>query len=875
MTRQATKAHARRRPSLPVLLVVILASCGCESEKQHAEPGRRPRETSSALNSQLAGARIDTARTRLELHHPEEALALLVSALEADPTSAEALGTAETILSETIWALPETTLDHPARIEHLADAEPLSLWVAMDGEIGSMARWDLEKLQIESVLFPLPGSVTRSITFDAGHRYAVIERGPTTLLCHASTLKPIREIPGIPDFLTPSSTVVFSPDGLLLAHPVNEQNTVIWQVRDTATGELIRASEQPPANAPKPLAAFLDRKKLRVIHEDGSLLEMPVSPVEAVEITPLPEPASLVQAQFSRDGHAVLTRIDRGPHAAPSPSIIAYRDGEDGSLETEALMRRFPWSHHPNLWSSPVAAKPFVIDGPSLRFPGLKQPAIRLKTAVTAVAFGENRMVTGEEAGTVTLHRLIPPPAKIGNPPHAAQTDRTTLASLKHLAQALSGVTYHESERTFDHLSASARHESMSRCDPAAIRSIFPGLEFGQCLEIFNASKPHSAEPAATASLRDRLARADPNQEASIQAARKLRRVFETRDSDAIRSAIRESGPNGPSAAHALALALESDQTEWIHASLAAAPDMPPFLRKIAQSKIDWLAGRKAEALSVWPEVIPELSSIRRREDWDGWEQADFAPALQAVRQWVYDELVAIAVPENSSAEQRKRIAGRLKDPATYAAVGRARYAQACLHAALAFSKHKEEIETTLELAGVARKLGAAPEPCLRAEALALTALGDFEKAHPRWIALITEHPVENHLPGDYAEAAYTAFENSDPRQAMEILTTGLHRFPEDANYALRAGWVALLSGNSERAYQFLLAGQRIGFPPEKLENATALLTIAAEQSGAGDDATVYFRDLLAIDPAWAEATTLDSLEWPEELKWTLRQFMH
>ena len=83
---------------------------------------------------------------------------------------------------------------------------------------------------------------------------------------------------------------------------------------------------------------------------------------------------------------------------------------------------------------------------------------------------------------------------------------------------------------------------------------------------------------------------------------------------------------------------------------------------------------------------------------------------------------------------------------------------------------------------------------------------------------------METHLPGDYAEAAYTSFENADSQQAMEILTTGLRRFPQDANFALRAGWVALLTGNSERAYKFLLAGKRIGFPSEKLENATALL---------------------------------------------------
>ena len=107
----------------------------------------------------------------------------------------------------------------------------------------------------------------------------------------------------------------------------------------------------------------------------------------------------------------------------------------------------------------------------------------------------------------------------------------------------------------------------------------------------------------------------------------------------------------------------------------------------------------------------------------------------------------------------------------------------------------------------------------------------------------------------------------------MEILTAGMHRFPDDGNFALRAGWVALLTNNPERAYQFLQNGKRLGFPPEKLENATALLTIAAAQSGAQDDAVVYFQDLLRIDPAWADPATLDTLNWPQQLKAILGQF--
>jgi tetratricopeptide (TPR) repeat protein len=319
-------------------------------------------------------------------------------------------------------------------------------------------------------------------------------------------------------------------------------------------------------------------------------------------------------------------------------------------------------------------------------------------------------------------------------------------------------------------------------------------------------------------------------------------------------------------------MALESDHPEWIAASLSSAADLPPVLRQIAKSRIAWLEDRKADSLSVWPEQFPPMSEIRSREDWEGWEQADFSPSLEKIRQCVRDELNAVKVPENPTPEQRKAVADRLRDPQTFATIGRARFANACLEAALALSAFKEDKEATFELAARARELGAQPEPCLRAEALALTALGDYKEAHPRWIELITEHPVATHLPGDYAEAAYTAFENEDPQQAMEILTTGIHRFPQDGNFALRAGWVALLTGNPERAYQFLQTGQRIGFPEEKLENATALLAIAAAQTGAADDAKVYFKDLLKLSPDWEDPQTIETLDWPEELKSTLRQ---
>ena len=827
----------------------------------------------TALVSQLADARIDSAKVKLEQHRPDEALALLVSALKTDPASQEARDMAEAILRETVWNLPETTLDHSLPIDQIHFAASASLWVSLGGETNTTVRWNLDSLRIESVLFPAANCKTRSLVFDPGHRSVVVERGSVTLLCNAETLKPIRDLGAIPDYLTPTAVIVFSADGLLVAHPgyaSENDHSLVWQIRDAASGETIRTSEPLTEGAPRPLAAWLERRQLRVIHADGSLLEMPVSPIEEIRRTPQTKPMKLLQAQFSADGNSVLALQQHGPHEPPVQSVISYTNTDDGSLAASALAGRFPWSRQPNIWSwllnDPEKA-PFAISGNTVQILTGPHAPVALASPIAAAAFGGKSVIPGESNGSVTIHRLLPLPVPNTDERKPAMIDKASLTDLENLSEALAGMRYDETTRAFVRLPVEARVKAFSACNFATILAVFPRLDFTAVSAEFKSIHQRAAAPEAFELLHERLAHALP------QAANPIEETFRAGDPAAILTAIQAAGGSGPAAASALALALKSDHPEWVVACLTAANNLPPLLRQISLSRIAWLEGRKADALASWPEIFPQLADIRLREDWDGWEQADFKPALDDIRRCVCGELEAIQVPTSATPEQRKAIAARLADPATVVAVGKRRFADACLQAALAFSAHKEETEVTFQLANLARNMGAAPEPCLRAEALALTALGDYVKAHPRWIQLITEHPVDTTLPGDYAEAAYTAFENSDPRQAMEILTTGMHRFPQDGNFALRAGWVALLTGDSERAYRFLREGQRIGFPAEKLENATALLTIAAAQTGATDDAAVYFQDLLKIDPAWADPATLDTLDWPVELKATLGQF--
>ncbi len=884
----------------------IVAGVSCKPR-----PTQKSAVAANELPAQFAAALTDLAKTL----PADKALGLVSAALKVDPSNSSSRVAAAKILQETTWNLPITRLNHQLPIDQIAFAKPNNIWVSLSGKVNTTMRWNLESLEIESILFPTQTGKTRSLVFDNSHRTAVVQRGSVTLLCNAETLKPICDIGPLPEFFTPSAAIVFSPEGLLVAHPTrvsSQDPAVIWHLRDTSSGEIIRSSEPFAANAPLPVAAYLDRNGLRLLNPDGSLLEMPLSPIEPIITHPAKTPVKLLHAQFSQDGNTALTLQDSGQHHPPAQAMIQIKPeaAADDSLTPKSLTTRFPWSTQPNIWSGLLNQSKdnqLEITGRELHLRSSPHAPFRVDTKITAAAIHHDRVMVGEMNGTLTIYQILPKPKEIARTTPAPPLDTKSLKALENLTKFVTGLSYDEVTRDFSEVKSTARLQALADCDFKAIRKAFPNLDFSPVITAFKSADQRSPAPEAFIPLWDRLAQADRTAESwpdilnlsenlsehpwhrelaqavvsrgadqptdsSWTAPARMAEIFASNDTPAIRSAIAASGGKGPAAATALSLALASAHPEWIEACLTSAIDLPPFLRKLAQSRIAWLRDRKPEALAGWPDVFPDLTEIRLREDWEGWEQADFSPALEQLRVYASEILAGLNVPENSTSEQRTAVIERFKDPATLKSLGRPRFADACLRAAIAFSKFKENPEDTLRLASLARDLGAPPEPCLRIEALALTALGDYQAAHPRWIQLLTEHSVETHLPADYAEAAYTAFENSDSQQAMQILTTGLHRFSADANFAMRAGWVALLTGNSERAYQFLLTGKQIGFPEDKLENAMALLAIAAFQNGALDDATVFYNDLLIIAPEWNDPDTLDSLAWPEDLKAPLRE---
>lgn len=857
--------------ALGVVLIAAgyLVSCK-ESRKGQGAP-------QAASYEDLATQLCTTLKDQAKNYPPDQALLLLVSALQAKPNDEAARSAIEALLARTSWNFPSATIQHPFQIDQIVFREPASLWVGLAGKTNTMIRWNLDSMRIEQVMFPLSQRKHRSLLIDPKQKSLLSERGTTILLCDAQTLKPVCEIGPLPDGIATFCGVTFSKDGLLAAYPISAPaapTQIAWKLLDTATGETIRLSEPRDATSAFPLAAQLDRYRLRVLHRDGSLLDVPLSPLESTHERKAASHFDLLHAEFATNGKSALALTYRGPYSEPQLETLQFdAPDDDGSLAPWSLAERHPWNRYRNIWSGLMdgaAEMPYTIEGGRLSFRTIGRAAVQSPSSISAVAFSAGRIFLADEKGNLTIFEPITPPFPRDEKLKKDWHQSNFLTDLSYLSKALSGREYDAETGVFSRLSSEARLELLEKCNLENLRRALPSLDFAPVVEAMQSVDVRKVDDDVFAPLENRLKQALRNYRSAQ--LREMERTFSAADESQVLAAIKHAGVNGPYAANALRLAMESRKPAWIAACLANAQDMPPILRKLAISEIAWLEGRTADALADWKEPWPVLSEIREREDWLGWEQADFSPWFDAMEKNFKQVIESIEMNAQSTPEQRLEISARLQNPSTLQKVGRARFAAACLNAALIMAPQKDQKEITFQLAKLAREFGADAVRCLRAEAMALTAMGDFQKAHSHWIQILTDFPVASHFPSDYAEAAYTAFENQNPGQAMEILSTGMHRFPNDANFALRAGWVALLTGNSQSAYRFLREGWRIGYSPDKLENATALLAIAAWQNQAVDDAAAYYNELLRISSDWENPKTIDTLDWPEELKNSLRE---
>ena len=867
--------HLERLIVSPGPLSVVL----CLSLFAACKPERRAAETSAGqdgaahlesaelpLRQSLAEARIALAKQERDAGAADHALLHAVSALEADPASAKAHDLVAEIFGGHAWAMHEMRIHIGSKVDHLIYCEPDCLWVASSNEWNTVSKWNPESLTVEAVLFPLKDGALRSMVVDPSGQWMVVERHGRALLCDARSLKPIRDIGVLPEAMTPSSVIVFSSDGLLMAHPaldVADARKLVWHLRDAKSGEIIRSSEPLAESSRRPLAAFLDRKECKVMHSDGSLWVMPVSPLHPCRWEDAKEPLDLKHARYAPDGQSVHVWAEKSPHDVGHVMVMPSGAALEESAE---LLKQQPWSLLPSVWNGlyrGFSRAPRVDDDCMWVGNGNAAP-IRSEARISAVHQSSNHVMVANERGHIDFFRTIALPLKHGGKHESRVVDAPVLASLKNIACALTGLGLDAKFGEFVKHDAEARFAAARACDFDLLSDVFPEVDFSGFREVLDGMEFRQSNELSVSILESRLVEADAG---SAGDGAEVADLFASGDVPRILSSIENVEPSGAAAAKHLQFALASSDASLIEACLRRFSDMPAVLHRLAQSRIAWLQQRKADAIASWPEPFPKYESIRLAEDWRGWEQADFSTAFQNMRECVTKEIESLKLPPDPSVGQLQALAARFEDQETLRAVGRTRYAKACIDAAFGFCKFKNHGQTALTLATRARNLGHPPEPCLRAEAMAYTALGDYRKAHDRWVMLITEFPIEAHESGDYAEAAYTAFESADARQAMEILITGMHRFPRDADFALRAGWIALLTDHDERAYRFLLGGQQIGYRADKVENATALLAIAAMQCGAKEDASAYYVSLVESDPAWRDAKTIQALDWPAELK--------
>ncbi len=353
-----------------------------------------------------------------------------------------------------------------------------------------------------------------------------------------------------------------------------------------------------------------------------------------------------------------------------------------------------------------------------------------------------------------------------------------------------------------------------------------------------------------------RLAAAFPKEFPELSAparahAHIVRKTFATGDPAAISAVIRTLPHFGLPTATALLLSLKSENPDYLRETLAIAKNVPaPLINR----------------------DLPLPPDYRETQDWYGYESPDFSEIFSARKQETTDLLSELQLPRDPTEEDIQAFITHLLSPETQARLPRGTLALSAITAARKLSGN--EPASSLRLAALARRLGTPRSEILRTQATALTSLDDFKTAHRTWLDLITNQPEATHLPSDYSEAAHSAFENSDPGQAAEILRTGLFRFPDDVALAIRAGWIALLTDQPEQAADYLTRATRIGLPADEVENTTVLLAIAHTQLGNPDTAYGFLEQLTAINPEWADPKTIEELPWPDPFKASLRQLM-
>ena len=333
-------------------------------------------------DEQLAAADFSAAQSRVDAGEAAEALPFLVSALKSQPDHLDAQALLLATLRMTAWNFPEATLSHPLQISKLAfDAAGTSLFSSVDSQFNTTVRWDLTEGRIVGLLKPELFGETENLSVAPKGARLIVQRNEKTILCDADTMEPIKELPVSSN--SSLKSIAWSSEGALLAYPSLSAETYTWVISDSATGETIR--EVDGLKAGVPLTAQINLQRLRALHSDGKMVEVPLALDQ-----PLRESVSgvlLSQATLENDGNSAWIQ-----QPGRDPEWVDVTESED--------------------WMAPVMDSMDDLK-PALAVKGSKVDLtggapIRLESSPSAVAIGESRLAIGMPSGEVVVHRILP-----------------------------------------------------------------------------------------------------------------------------------------------------------------------------------------------------------------------------------------------------------------------------------------------------------------------------------------------------------------------------------------------------------------------------------------------------------------------------------
>lgn len=417
----------------------------------------------AATHRSLANADFDAGAARAEAGAPDEALPYLVSALENDPKQLDAQALLLATLRHTAWHFPVAEIRHPLPVRQLAfGTEPGTLYASIDSAasrdgFNTTLRWDLTSLSIPDLLLPSNNEMpegTQALSVAPGGKRLIVQRGymapDTTLLCDAETMEPVRSLH--PALASSAGCFAWSAEGALLAYPVDvkvegeQDSRYAWVIADATSGEVIRQSEPLDPALKDPLTVQINRERLRAVHSNGSVVELPFSPLLPMRTSRPEGEKGFSRAVLSPDGNTLLAHV---PTYLSNPELSFFyitgdAEGEELQfgpadttqhrrwLDSVPLLKYAGWNGEiATLWtkllkgskagaclpvqnSEATLPVPLVVAGTTVGLAdveasrALPVAPLRLDAEVTAASFDGTRIATGTTSGELLVHQVLP-----------------------------------------------------------------------------------------------------------------------------------------------------------------------------------------------------------------------------------------------------------------------------------------------------------------------------------------------------------------------------------------------------------------------------------------------------------------------------------